>query len=89
MCTIDFYSGCSEYLRIENNGEELLFALTHINLDGKQYAVIRDCKDLGEFESFVKPYIMENEILIYDHDPILKNIIVKDDYIITGVPEKK
>ena len=89
MCTIDFYSGCSEYLRIENNGEELLFALTHINLDGKQYAVIRDCKDLGEFESFVKPYIMENEILIYDHDPVLKNIIVKDDYIIRDVPEKK
>ena len=78
--TVDFYSCLSEYLRTKSNdGEDILFVLTHVDFKGKSYAVVRYFQNFEKYLSCIQPYIMENETLISEHHPILKDVIVNDD----------
>lgn len=77
---IEFTSGCSEYCKIG----EILFVLTHITYNNQKYAVLRDClkEDEDKVKQYINSLIRERELLIRADDPILNNVVVKDDYIL-------
>lgn len=66
---LDFFSGNAEYFkRIE------YFSIHHISLNGVKYAVVRDSKNIEGVEKWTS----EDEKIIFEDDPILKDYIIKD-----------
>ena len=67
--SLDFYSGNAEYFkRIE------YLSICHITLNDVKYAVVRGSKNIEGVEK----WIYEDEKLIFEDDPILKDYIIKE-----------
>lgn len=66
---VDFYSGNAEYLKRNE-----YFSICHIELDHKKYAVVRGTNNLDGLDNWV----LEEETLILENDPLLENYIIKD-----------
>ena len=66
---LDFYAGNAEYFkRIE------YLSICHISLNNVKYAVVRGSINIEGVEK----WIYEDEKLIFEDDPILKDYIIKD-----------
>lgn len=66
---LDFYSGNAEYFtRTE------YFSIHHISLNNVKYAYVRDTKNIEGLEK----WISEDEKVIFDDDPILKEYSIRD-----------
>lgn len=66
---LDFFSGNAEYFkRIE------YLSICHISLNNVKYAVVRGSKNIEGVEK----WISEDEKVIFEDDPILKDYIIKD-----------
>ena len=66
---LDFFSGNAEYFkRIE------YLSICHISLNNVKYAVVRGSKNIEGIEK----WIFEDEKIIFEDDPILKDYIIKD-----------
>lgn len=66
---LDFYSGNAEYFtRTE------YISICHVSINNVNYAVVRGSKNIEGIEK----WISEDEKVIFEDDPILKDYIIKD-----------
>ena len=66
---LDFYSGNAEYFtRTE------YISICHVSINNVKYAVVRDTKNIKGIEK----WISEDEKVIFEDDPILKNYTIRD-----------
>ena len=67
--SLDFYSGNAEYFKRTE-----YLSICHISLNNVNYAVVRGSKNIEGIEK----WITEDEKVIFEDDPILKDYIIKD-----------
>lgn len=73
---LDFYSGNAEYFKRTE-----YLSICHISLNNVNYAVVRGSKNIEGIEK----WITEDEKVIFEDDPILKDYIIKDNGVFRKV----
>ena len=66
---LDFYSGNAEYFKRTE-----YLSICHITLNNVNYAVVRGTKNIEGIEK----WITEDEKIIFEDDPILKDYTIRD-----------